>query len=112
MKTLATFVTDARADPPRPDQVWNDISASTSSSKTSKTVMSWVICRMSFTLGGRLSNFSAPPRFFTVVKVATSSPIPEESIVVAPWRSIKMLLAPDRTPSVWHHFAPDVVSSR
>lgn len=42
-------------------------SASSSPSKTSKTVISWVIWRMSLTLGGRLTSLSLPPRLVTVV---------------------------------------------
>jgi hypothetical protein len=41
--------------------------ASSSDSMTSNTVTSWVICRMSLTLGGSPTSFSLPPRLVTVV---------------------------------------------
>src|SRR5581483_130678 len=54
--------------------------ASASSSRTSNTVYSFVICSRSFTRLVSPSSLSVPPWLATVVKPETSSPIPELSI--------------------------------
>src|SRR5580704_15598338 len=54
--------------------------AEASSSNTSKTVYSLVICNRSFTRLVKLSSLSCPPWFVTVVKLDTISPIPELSM--------------------------------
>src|SRR5947209_6471685 len=54
--------------------------------------MSWVTWSSSLSLAGRCSSFSLPPLFVTVVYEPTSSPIPDESMVVTPERSSRILL--------------------
>src|SRR5258706_109848 len=54
--------------------------------------MSWVTWSSSLSLAGRCSSFSLPPLFVTVVYEPTSSPMPDESIVVTPERSRRILL--------------------
>src|SRR4051812_27987975 len=68
--------------------------ASASLSYTSNTVMSCVTCSSSFSFSGRCRSLSLPPRFVTVVYEPTSSPMPDESIVVTPERSRRMLFLP------------------
>ncbi len=57
-----------------------DFTAAASSSFTSKTVYSFVICSRSFTFFVRFSSFSSPPWFFVVVNALTNSPMPELSM--------------------------------
>src|SRR5690242_12519581 len=58
----------------------NDLMEVASSSVTSKTVKSLVICNRERTLLVRLSNFSSPPWLRMLVNALTSSPRPELSI--------------------------------
>src|SRR5262249_11246880 len=51
-----------------------------SSEYTSKTVNNFVSCSRSCTFLVRCKSFKLPPRFFTVVKAVTSSPMPELSM--------------------------------
>src|SRR5256885_7647416 len=66
--------------PARPQTYRKDFTAAASSSFTSKTVYSLVICSRSCTFLVSLSSFSSPPWFFAVVYALTSSPIPELSM--------------------------------
>jgi hypothetical protein len=57
-----------------------DFTATASSSLTSKTVCSFVICIRCVTLSVRLRSFSSPPCFRALVKEVTSAPKPELSM--------------------------------
>src|SRR5688572_6140292 len=62
--------------------------------------MSCVTCSSSLSLAGRWRSLSLPPRFVAVVYEPTSSPMPDESMVVTPERSSRILVLPALTALV------------